>query len=311
MRKLIDDGRIFVARPPLFKVTHKKEARFVQTREQMSDELMGRGLKETTLTVAAVGDRKADRTLTADELAKLLPLLAEIEKAVEVLERRGHSFSRYVNEFKDRPAFPLFHVRLGGKEHFFGSQADVDEFRVSEGKRLGRELTISEVIPTAAADAPKTATEVADEKYRFTVDEWHEVKGLNKAIAKLKEAGFEPADLIPLERVAGREAPVRFRLTAGDATRELSHLRALLGEIRKSGEKGMTITRFKGLGEMNPDELWETTLDPSQRTLLRVTMTDAMQAEKYFRMLMGTEVDGRREFILKHRANVEDIDYGA
>lgn len=310
MRKLIEEGRLYVARPPLFKVTHKKEVRFVQTRETMADELMARGRKETTLTVAAVEGRAADRTLTPDQLSTLLPLLADIEKAVEILERRGHSFDRFTRERLTPAGYPLFHVRLGQKEHFFHTQAEVEAFRVEQGTKLGRELTISEVIPTAA-DTAKTATELADEKYRFTVDEWHEVKGLNKAVAKLKEAGFEPADLIPLERIAGREAPVRFRLTAGEATRELSHLRALLGEIRKSGEKGMTITRFKGLGEMNPEELWETTLDPTQRTLLRVTMTDAMQAEKYFRMLMGTEVDGRRDFILKHRANVEDIDYGA
>ncbi len=312
MRKLIEQGRLYVARPPLFKVTHKKEVRFVQTRETMSQELMKRGLKETTLTVAAVGERAAERTLSPDELAKLLPLLADIEKAVDILERRGQSFDRFTRDRLTPAGFPQFHVHLGRGEHFFQSQAEVEAFRVEQGTKLGRELAVSEVIPTAAtADAPKTAAELADERFRFTVDEWHEVKGLNKAVAKLTEFGFDPADLIPLERIAGREAPVRFRLTAGEATRELSHLRALLGEIRKSGEKGMTITRFKGLGEMNPEELWETTLDPTQRTLLRVTMNDAMQAEKYFRMLMGTEVEGRRDFILKHRANVEDIDYGA
>ena len=312
MRKLIEQGRLYVARPPLFKVTHKKEVRFVQTRETMSEELMKRGLKETTLTVAAVGERPAERTLSADELAKLLPLLADIEKAVEILERRGQSFDRFTRDRLTPAGFPQFHVHLGRGEHFFASQAEVEAFRVEQGTKLGRELAVSEVIPTAATtEAPKTAAELADERFRFTVDEWHEVKGLNKAVAKLTEFGFDPADLIPLERIAGREAPVRFRLTAGEATRELSHLRALLGEIRKSGEKGMTITRFKGLGEMNPEELWETTLDPTQRTLLRVTMNDAMQAEKYFRMLMGTEVEGRRDFILKHRANVEDIDYGA
>jgi DNA gyrase subunit B len=91
----------------------------------------------------------------------------------------------------------------------------------------------------------------------------------------------------------------------------LDHLRELVSEIRRLGEKGLTITRFKGLGEMDPDELWETTLDPTKRTLLRVTMQDALAAEKMFRTLMGDDVEGRREFILKHRANVEDIDYGA
>jgi DNA gyrase subunit B len=202
-------------------------------------------------------------------------------------------------------------VRLGRGEHFFHTQAEVEAFRVEQGQKLGRELTVSEVIPTAAADAAKSAAEIADDKFRFTVDEWHEIKGLNKAVAKLKDAGFEPADLIPLERIAGREPPVRFRLGAGDAAHPLDDLRRLVADIRKAGEKGIAITRFKGLGEMDAEELWATTLDPTQRTLLKVTMNDAMQAEKMFRMLMGTEVEDRREFILKHRANVEDIDYGA
>ena len=91
----------------------------------------------------------------------------------------------------------------------------------------------------------------------------------------------------------------------------LADLREVVGQIRKLGEKGMTITRFKGLGEMDPDELWDTTLDPAKRTLLRVTLTDAHAAHKMFTTLMGEEVEGRKQFILNHRANIEEIDYGS
>jgi DNA gyrase subunit B len=73
----------------------------------------------------------------------------------------------------------------------------------------------------------------------------------------------------------------------------------------------MTVTRFKGLGEMDAEDLWETTLNPYKRTLLQVTMNDVVQAEKMFRMLMGKEVEGRKELLLKQRANLDDIDYGA
>jgi DNA gyrase subunit B len=86
----------------------------------------------------------------------------------------------------------------------------------------------------------------------------------------------------------------------------------LVTEIRKLGEKGISVTRFKGLGEMDPDELWDTTLDPAHRTLLRVTMTDALKAEELFRTLMGEEVEGRKQFIMKRSiSNMEEIDYGA
>jgi DNA gyrase subunit B len=89
-------------------------------------------------------------------------------------------------------------------------------------------------------------------------------------------------------------------------------LRELVAEVRKLGEKGITVTRFKGLGEMDPEELWETTLDPAKRTLLRVTLDNAAEAEKLFKTLMGEEVEGRKQFIMDHKINnPEDIDYGA
>lgn len=320
MRKLIEDGRVYVARPPLYKVTQKKDVRFVQTREEMSVELMTRGLADAKLEVVALGrGHGTDRILDAAGLKKVLPVLAEIETAVQILERRGHSLEAFLPKQKEG-AFPVFHVRLGVRETYFFSQAEVEEYRVDQSKKLGRELVVSDAATaagakTAASNVVDASTEKppadVEERFRFVVDEWHELRTLNRAALKLRDLGFELSDLIPLPRVAGREPLVRFRLTSGESTRELPHLRNLVGDIRRIGEKGLTITRFKGLGEMDPEELWETTLDPAKRTLMRVTLSDALQAEKMFRMLMGDEVEGRREFILRHRANVEDIDYGA
>jgi DNA gyrase subunit B len=203
----------------------------------------------------------------------------------------------------------MYHVRTGGKDHFFHTSEKVEEFRQTESKRVGQELALSEALPTAAVSSGERPPEALE--LRFSVDEWHEVRGLNKAVAKLAEFGFAPADLIPLPRVAGREPPVRFTLQSGDTRKDLTDLRELVAEVRRLGERGMSVTRFKGLGEMNAEDLWDTTLDPNKRTLLKVTMADVVQAEKMFRMLMGKEVEGRRDFILKHRANVEEIDYGA
>ena len=92
----------------------------------------------------------------------------------------------------------------------------------------------------------------------------------------------------------------------------LPHLRELVAKVRRIGEKGLTITRFKGLGEMDADELWETTLDPTKRTLLKVTLVDAEAANELFRTLMGEEVEKRRNFIFEKGINVKDnIDYGS
>ncbi|MBY0459563.1 MAG: DNA topoisomerase IV subunit B, partial [Gemmataceae bacterium] len=124
--------------------------------------------------------------------------------------------------------------------------------------------------------------------------------------------GFDSTDLVPLPRVAGREPHQRYKLEHDGSARPLVSLRDLVGEVRKMGEKGMAVTRFKGLGEMDPEELWATTLDPQHRTLLRVTLNDAFKAEEMFRTLMGKEVQDRKAFIFSNSLkSVEDIDYGA
>ncbi|MCE9568234.1 MAG: DNA gyrase subunit B [Planctomycetes bacterium] len=313
MRKLVEDGHLFVARPPLYKVTQKKESRFVQTKEEMVAELMTRGLKDTILHIQAVNGR-ANRDVTGEDLSKLLPLLADVETAVVNLERRGHTLESYLHKAKDG-LLPSYHVQFAGKEHWFHSQADVDAFRAAESKKLGKELVLAhDVVSTpedpTAAEAGSVVAPVAVESY--TQDDWHEVRVLNRAIGKLKEAGFEAADLVALPRIAGREPAVRFVVAHGDIRRDLPHLQVLVAEIRKFGEKGISVTRFKGLGEMDPEELWSTTLDPQYRTLLKVTLNDALAAEKEFKRLMGEDVDGRRRFIFdKPLNNPEDIDYGA
>ena len=311
MRKLVESGNVFVARPPLYKVTQKKESRFVQTREEMIGELMTRGLKGTTLKITKGG---TERELDGDALAKILPTLHEVETAVVNLERRGHTLASFLDRGKDG-VLPVFHVQFGLKEFFFHTQDEVEAFRAEQSKKLGKELVLAgDIRPVASATdaAVDKSVPVETPADLFTRDEWHEIRGLNRALGKLKEAGFEAADLVPLPRIAGREPPVRFTMFHDDSRRDLADLIALTGEIRKFGEKGMSVTRFKGLGEMDPEELWETTLDPAKRTLLKVTLNDALAAEKMFRTLMGEEVEGRRDFIFKNRINsTEDIDYGA
>ena len=101
----------------------------------------------------------------------------------------------------------------------------------------------------------------------------------------------------------------RFELVRGEDTRRpMVDLRDLLPEVRAAGEKGLQVTRFKGLGEMNAEELRETTLDPANRTLIKVNMKDAGAADEMFRLLMGDKVEPRREFIEKHALDVRNLD---
>ena len=112
--------------------------------------------------------------------------------------------------------------------------------------------------------------------------------------------------LIPQERT-GTEEP-RYILRRGETEIRLEDIRSLVAAVREMGQKGMTVTRFKGLGEMNAEELRDTTLDPANRTLVQVTMRDSAAADDMFRILMGEKVEPRREFIEKHALEVRNLD---
>jgi len=118
--------------------------------------------------------------------------------------------------------------------------------------------------------------------------------------------GFEIDSLIPQERTGHEES--RYYLRRGELTTGMEDLRGLLAAVRAAGEKGLQITRFKGLGEMNAEELRQTTLDPENRTLMQVTMEDASAADDLFRILMGDKVEPRREFIEKHALEARNLD---
>jgi DNA gyrase subunit B len=309
MQKLIDGGHIYVARPPLYKVTQKKHVRYVQTMEEMTRELMGRGLEGTKLTVLASADRP-EAVYERDRLKQLLQVLDELEGSLQILERRGLNLATFLGR-ADARGLPTHRVLLAGVAHWFHSRAEVDKFRADEEAKLGgRELVVADDTPGRPhTNGNGNGNGHGEPAPSFAVQELHEVRGINRGLERLREFGLGASDLVPAPRVAGREPPPRFVLEHGDTRRVLEQLRELPGEVRRLGERGLTITRFKGLGEMDGEELWETTLDPAKRTLLRVQLDDALKADEMFRTLMGEKVEPRREFIQKHALEVKDIDY--
>ena len=145
--------------------------------------------------------------------------------------------------------------------------------------------------------------------------ELHEVRTINRALAaltrffhdlKISGLTFSLDMLIPQERT-GSDQP-RYVLRRGEHEVRLEDLRGLPHAVREMGQKGLTVTRFKGLGEMNAEELRETTLDPANRTLVQIQMHDAGAADDMFRVLMGDKVEPRREFIEKHALEVRNLD---
>lgn len=301
MRKLIETGRIYIARPPLFKVEQKKSIRYVQKVEEMAHELLERGLDGTRLLV---GDPKAPTVFEKDRLKALMETLDELEKVLVILEKRGHSIGSVFSRLKDGK-LPTFRVLLGNQEHWFFTSEEAEKFR-QEKLSEGHELIVADTDKEHAHGNGNGNGKAGDV---FSMQELHEIRSINRGLEKLRGFGLSPSDLIPAPRIAGRDPEPRFFLEADGKQQVLPHLRVLVGEIRKLGEKGIKITRFKGLGEMDGEELWETTLDPKRRVLLKVQLEDALVADEMFRILMGEKVEPRRDFIQKHAQEVKEVDY--
>lgn len=301
MPQLVQHGHIHVARPPLYKVTQKKQVRYVATSEEMQAELLQRGLDGTSLVILPLPDSNAERvTVEGEKLGFLLRLITRLEDHLITLEKRGLSLNTLLERARDG-VLPYYRVILSAKEYWFYTMAEVDAFRKQEQTKAGKEFL--------AGDEDQQANSATAPAEIFFLQELHEIREINKAISELKSFSLLSTDLIPPIRLAGREPVPRLVLMNGDNSKNLDHLRDLIQEIRRIGEKGMTITRFKGLGEMDPEELWETTLDPAVRTLMQIKLDDAFKADEMFRTLMGDKVEPRRDFIHKYALQVKEIDY--
>jgi DNA gyrase subunit B len=132
------------------------------------------------------------------------------------------------------------------------------------------------------------------------------VRSIYTLLNDLREMGFDMQSLLPQERT-GETGP-RYVLRQGENEIGLEDLRGLVPAIRSLGQKGMQLTRFKGLGEMDAEELRETTLEPANRTMLQMHMEDAGAADELFRVLMGDKVEPRREYIQSHALDVRNLD---
>jgi len=304
MYELVAAGKVYVAQPPLFRVVNKKKVHYIQVEDEMKAELLENGLGDS------VFDPCDGRMISGEDMAKLCRTLASLEDALVALERRGISLRDHaLRQEAETGKLPVFHVFVGQDEYWFTGRVALEAFLREQEEKTGSELAVAD------SDEPESGSEDEDGSAsdddemtasQLHITELHEVRTINTYLSDLSEMGFDIQSLMTQERTGVEEA--RYKLIQGDHETGLEDLRGLLSAVRKAGEKGLTITRFKGLGEMNAEELRETTLLPDKRTLLRVTMDDASAADDMFRVLMGDKVEPRREFIEKHALDVRNLD---
>jgi DNA gyrase subunit B len=276
MRELIERGHIFIAAPPLYKASRGKSERYLKDQSEFDDYVIAEGSDGVTFTLHS-GETRAGQDFDA--------LVARARAAVTALNGFPHHYPRFVLE----------QAAIAGA---LNPELLADPGRAKEAAEyIARRLDqLSEEYERGWHGEP-----TSDGGLKF----WREVRGVREAVA-IDGALISSADARKLDRMAG-ELQLAY-LKAGDLRRkdesiEVRSPTQLLDTIIEWGRKGLSLQRYKGLGEMNPQQLWETTLDENARTLLQVKVQHADEADDLFAKLMGEIVEPRREFIQENALN--------
>ncbi len=290
MRQLVDRGHVYIAQPPLYRIARKKHEEYVHNEKDMTRVLVDLGIEGTVL-------EGPSRKLAGAELRSLVEAVLRIEDAFPLVQRKGLSMEKYLQQFDARAGrLPLYRAKWQGKDQYFYSQESLDAWIAQEEKAAGREIeAYSDDFEGPRADAQPS----------ILLNEFVGSGEVEAAVKEIQNLGFPMAEYFRAEEADGK---AKYRLVYEGEAIPVHTLRDVLRGIRQVGKKGIEVTRFKGLGEMDADQLWKTTMDPAHRTLLKVTIEDVIEAERMFTILMGEEVEPRREFIEKHALEVKFLD---
>ncbi|MFA6568870.1 MAG: DNA topoisomerase (ATP-hydrolyzing) subunit B, partial [Victivallales bacterium] len=303
MKPLIDAGYVYIAKPPLFKVRKRKKERYIDTEEQLDKYLIELGLEEAQ--VFRIPGKKMD----ADELSKSIEILNSVQQIAAGLQRHGIEPEKFFQTIQNGK-FPLAKIIVRendgtASEAYVYSDKEEAEIIDAAEKRLTRqkEDEFFSLEPEIIDEDGKVIQSKRELHPNIDVVTIYESKACEDLASNLSKYDLDIRALY-----SGKEPT--FELIIGDDGKkvELNSLIQLFEEIKKLGRQGLYIQRYKGLGEMNAEQLWETTMDPSQRKMIRVTMEDAVEAERIFTLLMGDEVDPRRDYIEKYASSVKDLD---
>ncbi len=291
LRPLIDNGHIYIAQPPLYKIKKGKAEEYMQTEDQMQNWLFNEAKK-------AVEVKTPDgKILSAEQMDNLLKVLRETENMLAKLEAKALGLKEYC-EFKAMGQMPVYRTPLqnGGYKYFYNEQ----DFRNYETEIINekREELLAQGMPESEIDNEALAPD------------HQSLREMGKLLVcenKIKEIGF---DLTSFPQIVEEKKKINPIFTVNDGKKEtlVYSLQELLNAVKEAGAQGSSIQRYKGLGEMNPEQLWETTMDPSKRKMLRVAIEDAADTEKVFTTLMGDKVEPRRAFIESHALEVRNLD---
>jgi DNA gyrase subunit B len=332
MPELIRRNRIYVAQPPLYQITRNRKSRFVLNDAALNGELTELGLDGSSLLVRdvdtidkATHEPRIIGRIEGEGLTRLVRTLGRLGELVEIVHRRGIAFADLLASRAHDPAgrgsLPTHRLAWPGGDALAWSEAHAQSIIKEQGLRLA---DVSDETDGAHREGGGPVV---------SMRELHENKELARIFAELAEVSLDIEDfgLKREESETGERRPAKYAwetvarsapkrdehtdddgesFSAAPAGRlvEAENIPSILTALHDVGRRGMEIKRFKGLGEMNPDQLWETTMDASKRTLVRINWDQAGQADQLFSKLMGENVEARRKYIEDHALDVESLD---
>jgi len=274
MNQVIEQGYLYIAQPPLYKVKRGKKEKYIQTDEELREMLLELAADEITLHVNG-------KSLAGKGLIPHLRRLEQFERLIEWFSHR-----------RNDPRLLKFVLREGFEAGVLKEKRDLEAFLAKIRKEIP-EATIGSIEHDEEHDS--YAVEVKRHHLKLTLSEEFlgspDFRELKRLYNDLKVLGMPP-----------------YKVALKDGAQEFPSDRALMDFVQQTARKGLSIQRYKGLGEMNPTQLWETTMDPEKRTLLQVAIEDTVNSDQIFTILMGDQVEPRKEFIYKHALEARNID---
>jgi len=297
MPQLVKHGYVYIAQPPLYQITRRKRVEYVDDDAELNKILIQLGTEDVRLrNLADQGE------MSQKQLAEILELLESLDKYAAGLRRHGGDFGEFIErrdpQTHELPKY-LVKIRDGNNEsvQYFKNE---DELRVfgeanPDLRLFGADETDTSLLEKKQNGHTRRAKHV----------ELHESKSIAELLNKISRKGFN------VEHYSAQDKPL-FEVVEGEGekaqVKPLFSIAEILSSIKEVGRRGIQIKRFKGLGEMNAKELFETTMNPANRKLLRIDVTDAIEAEEMFTKLMGDEVEPRKQFIEDNALNVRNLD---
>lgn len=293
MPQLVLDGYLYIAQPPLYQVRKGRRAQYLQNDDEMNDHLLELAMENTEVTNIRRGT-----PYTPLQYRTVIESIREIQNLLGELGRKGIDTDRIFDQhFRGEARTRLFLVQTDRGEFYRFEDEDIDQL-VAQNTESQLEL----------ADLG----EPTDEAVVEDVSDMSELRELGKHTEILKEHDVLPHDFDHANGNVSENGNSIFTVREGeDQLRRANTVWELLQEVLDVGRRGLTITRYKGLAEMNAEQLRETTMHPESRILLQVKLEDAVESDRIFTLLMGDAVDPRREFIEKYGSQVNLDLYGA